>query len=189
MGGEMGFVSRMAIANQWLLKPLLVKSLSNSPASNALIRSTTAISMAKGSDAANVLTSVAEITVNFRILPGSSVADIIEHVENICEGYKVDIAVISEREPSALSPEDVRAFQVIRETVGQIYPEAIVSPYITIGGTDAYKYQMVSDHIYRFMPLYLNQYEQRTIHNENEHISIDNYGKLIWYFKEIMQQY
>ncbi len=189
IGGEMGFMSRMAIANQWLLKPLLVKSLSNSPASNALIRSTTAISMAKGSDAANVLTSVAEVTVNFRILPGSSVADVIEHVENLCEGYKVDIAVISEREPSALSPEDVRAFQVIRETVGQIYPEAIVSPYITIGGTDAYKYQMVSDHIYRFMPLYLNQYEQRTIHNENEHISIDNYGKLIWYFKEIMQTY
>ncbi|MCC8143951.1 MAG: M20/M25/M40 family metallo-hydrolase [Tannerellaceae bacterium] len=189
IGGEMGFVSRMAIANQWLLKPLLIKSLSNSPASNALIRTTTAISMAKGSDAANVLTSVAEVTVNFRILPGSSVADVIRHVEDICEGYQVDLVVISEREPSTLSPEDVRAFQVVRETVEKIYPEAIVSPYISVVGTDSYKYQIVSDHIYRFMPLYLNQYEQHTIHNENEHISIDNYGKLVRYFKEIMETY
>ncbi len=189
IGGEMNFTSRMAIANQWLLKPLLINTFSKSPSSNALIRTTTAISMAKGSDAPNVLTSVSEVTINFRILPGETVNDIVNHVNKLCEGYNVEMEIISSREPSAISPEDTKGFNVIRKTISQLYPDAIVSSYITIGGTDAYKYQIVSDNIYRFMPLDLNLYEQRSIHNENEHITIENFGKMIWYFKEIMKTY
>ena len=61
VGNEMGFFSRMTIANQWLLRPLLLSTMEKSPASNALVRTTTAITMAKGSDAANVLASEAEV--------------------------------------------------------------------------------------------------------------------------------
>lgn len=189
VGGEMNFTSRMAIANQWLLKPLLLNSMTKNPASNALVRTTTAITMAKGSDASNVLSSESVVTVNFRILPGSSVADVMDHVKKICESYDVNIKIINEREPSAISPTNVRGFEIIKENIAKIYPDAIVSPYITIGGTDAYKYQSVSDNIYRLLPFELNQYEQRTIHNENEYISIENFGKVQWYFKEIMRSY
>ncbi|TWP28954.1 M20/M25/M40 family metallo-hydrolase [Apibacter muscae] len=187
VGGEMGFTSRMAIANQWLLQPVLIKSLSKTPASNALVRTTTAITMAKGSDAPNVLSTTAEITVNFRILPGNTVKQVMDHVENLCKGYKVHIKTISSREPSKISSSQTDGFKKIESAVNKIYPGAIISPYITIGGTDAYKYQIVSNNIYRFMPIMVNQFEQRTIHNENEHISIDNYSKMIAYFKELMQ--
>lgn len=189
VGGEMGFMSRMAIANQWLFKPVLLNTMEKSPASNALVRTTTAITMAKGSDAPNVLASEAEVTVNFRILPGDSIAGVMQHVKKICNGYEVNMEVVSQREPSDISPENSRGFEIIKELISQLYPDAIVSSYITIGGTDAYKYQIVSDHIYRFLPIYLNQYEQRTIHNENEHISLDNLGKMQWYFKEIMKRF
>ena len=189
VGEEMGFFSQMAIANQWLLEPLLLKTMEKSPASNALVRTTTAITMAKGSDAANVLASEAEVTVNFRILPGESVAGVREHIMNMCEGYDVAIHVVSEREPSSISPENVRGFEIIKEEMAKIYPAAIVTSYITIGGTDSYKYQTVSDDIYRFLPICLNQYEQRTIHNENEYISLENFGKMQWYFKELMKNY
>jgi len=189
MGGEMNFMSRMAIANQWLLKPVLLNTLGKSPSSNGLIRTTTAISMAKGSDAPNVLASVAEVTVNFRILPGETVNDVQNHVKEICKDYEVEIDVISAREPSAISPEKTKGFDIVKETVSQLYPGTIVSSYITIGGTDAYKYQIVSDNIYRFMPIELNQYEQRSIHNENEHITFANYGRMIMYFKKVMENY
>ncbi|SHF78283.1 carboxypeptidase PM20D1 [Dysgonomonas macrotermitis] len=189
IGGEMNFASQVAIANQWALKPLLISTFSKSPSSNALIRTTTAISMAKGSDAANVLTSVSEVTVNFRILPGETVDDVKKHVDKLCEGYNVEIETISAREPSAISSLDTRGFEIIKKTMAELYPKAIVSSYITIGGTDAYKYQSVSDNIYRFMPLNLSLSEQRSIHNENEHITLDNFAKMIWYFKELMTKY
>lgn len=189
IGGEMGFASKLAIANQWLLKPILLGTLEKSPASNALIRTTTAVTMAKGSDAPNVLSSTSEVTVNFRLLPTNTIAQTMEHVQNICKGYDVDIDVVSAREPSNISSTDTRGFNIIKDKITQLYPDAIVSAYITIGGTDAYKYEIVSDNVYRFLPIILNGFEQRTIHNENEYISLENYGRMLWYFKEIMQSY
>ena len=189
IGSGQGFIPRMVIANRWLLQPLLLKTLSENPASNALIRTTTAITMAKGSDAPNVLSSMSEITVNFRLLPGDSVEKVIEHVEKLCKGYEVEIEVASAREASGISPENTPGYEAICNAMKTVYPEALVAAYITIGGTDAYKYQIVSDNIYRFMPLALNEYEQRTIHNENEYISLENYGRMIGYFKELISNY
>ncbi|MCD8081032.1 MAG: M20/M25/M40 family metallo-hydrolase [Bacteroides sp.] len=189
IGGKMNFIARVAIANQWLLERELLRTLAKNPASNALIRTTTDITMAKGSDAANVLSSVAEVTVNFRILPGETVEDVMQHVQQQCKGYDVEIEQVSVREPSGISPEDTRGFQVIGETIGTLYPGTIVTPYITVGGTDAYKYQIVSDRIYRLMPVYVNDYEVKTIHNENEHIELDNWARMIWYFREVMKTF
>ena len=189
VGSEMGFVSRMAIANQWALKSILLSSLTKSPASNALVRTTTAVTMAKGSDAPNVLSSVSEVTVNFRILPGNTIDQVMEHVKRICDGYSVDFNIISSREPSSISSDKTRGFETIKESIAKLYPDAIVTPYITIGGTDAYKYQIVSDNIYRLMPVLINKYEQRLIHNENEQLSLENYAKMIWYFQNIMKNY
>ncbi len=189
IGGEMGFVSRMAIANQWLLEPMLLRTFEKSPSSNALVRTTTAVTMAKGSDAPNVLSSVSEVTVNFRILPGETIADVLRHVENLLSHYEYEMEIVSQREPSGISPEKVRGFEIIKEKMARIHPDAIVTSYITIGGTDAYKYQSVSDRIYRFLPIELNTFEQRTIHNENEHITVENFGKMLWYFKELMKTY
>ncbi len=189
IGGETGLVSRTAIANRWLLGGILKQTLSKSPASNALIRTTTAITMAKGSDAANVLSSSAVVTVNFRILPGDTVADVMEHVREICAGYDTEITVVSQREASAVSPENTIGFEMIRECLTTLYPDVITTSYITVGGTDAYKYQNVSDNIYRFMPIELNGYEQRAIHSENEYISIENYGRMIDYFTDMMSRY
>lgn len=68
IGGSMGVAQRTAIANRWLLESPLLRSFESNPATNALVRTTTAITMARGSDAANVLASEAEVTVNFRLL-------------------------------------------------------------------------------------------------------------------------
>ncbi|MCD7963139.1 MAG: M20/M25/M40 family metallo-hydrolase [Rikenellaceae bacterium] len=189
IGGEQGFATRMAIANKWLFNPLLIKNLEKTPASNALVRTTTAVTRAKGSDAANVLSSVSEITVNFRLLPGDTVEDVLNHVRKICEGYDTEIEIVNAREASGLSSADTKSFRAIKNTVEKIYPGTIVTTYVTIGGTDAYKYQKVSDNIYRFMPVKINNYEQRTIHNENEYISVENFSNMVAYFTELIRTY
>lgn len=189
VGGYMPFAARMAVANKWLMKGLLLRNLSKDASTNALVRTTTAVTMARGSDAANVIAPDAEVTVNFRILPGESVAGVVDHVRQVCEGYDVEINPGNTREPSAISPTTVRGFEIIAELVGELYPGALVTPYITVGGTDAYKYQIVSDNIYRFLPVYVNKYEQQTIHNRNEHISIDNFGRMIAFYTGIMTRF
>jgi len=190
VGGGMPFVNRLAIANTWLLKPMLLSQLTKNNTTNALVRSTTALTMMKGSDGTNVLSPQVEFVVNFRLLPGNTVKDVKEHIAKATEGFDVEVEEIDNtREPSAVSPTDTRAYKMIQEGVKQIYPEAVVTPYLTVGGTDAYKYQIVSDHTYRFMPIKINSFEQQSIHSTNEYLSIENYLRMIHYFEFIMENY
>jgi carboxypeptidase PM20D1 len=190
VGGSMSFISRMAIANQWLLKPVLLSQLTKNNSTNALVRTTTALTMMKGSDAPNVLSPEVEFIVNFRLLPGNTVKDVKEHIANATKGFDVEIEEIdSVKEASAVSSSNTRAFQMIEAAIKEIYPTAIATPYLTVGATDAYKYQIVSKNIYRFMPIKINNAEKQSIHSTNEYLSIENYMKMIHYFEFIMRNY
>ncbi|WP_263602414.1 M20/M25/M40 family metallo-hydrolase [Chryseobacterium sp. PET-29] len=190
VGGSMSFISRMAIANQWLLKPVLLSQLTKNNSTNALVRTTTALTMMKGSDAPNVLSPEVEFIVNFRLLPGNTVKDVKEHIANATKGFDVEIDEIdSVKEASAVSSSNTRAFQMIEAAIKEIYPTAIATPYLTVGATDAYKYQIVSKNIYRFMPIKISNAEKQSIHSTNEYLSIENYMKMIHYFEFIMRNY
>lgn len=189
-GGEMNFGAQMAIANRWLLEPAIIKIMSGTPPSNALLRTTTAITMIKGGDVPNVMSPTTEIVVNFRLMPEDSPQAVIEHVKTLCAGYDVVIETMGDtRTISKISPYDSHAFNIIESSVLAIHPNGIVSPYITIGATDAIKYEPLSANVYRFMPAFLNQYELALMHGVNEHISIENYAKMIRYYIELMRTY
>ncbi|MDR3118008.1 MAG: M20/M25/M40 family metallo-hydrolase [Mediterranea sp.] len=187
VGGDMNFISRMAIANQWLLEAPLLKLLKQDPATNALVRTTTAVTMVKGSNAPNILSTTADITVNFCILTGDSVGKVVNHVKEICDGYDVDIRVDTSCEPSSLSSEKTRAWRAVKNAIARLYPEASMVACIALTATDAQRYETTGKNVYRIMPVCLNEYEQRTIHNENEHISLENYGRMIAYYKNLMK--
>lgn len=190
IGGAMPFANRLAISNQWLLKPLLLSQLTKNNSTNALVRTTTALTMMKGSDGTNVLSPEVEFIVNFRLLPGNTVKEVKEHIAKATEGFDVEIEEIDNtREASAISPTNNKAFKMIEAGIKEIHPNAIVTPYLTIAGTDAYKYQIVSRNIYRFMPIKINDPEKQSIHSTNEYISIENYMKMIHYFEYIMKNY
>ncbi|MBX2897813.1 MAG: M20/M25/M40 family metallo-hydrolase [Cyclobacteriaceae bacterium] len=189
-GAGMSFMGRMAIANQWLLSSVLLKQMEKNPQANALTRTTTAITMLKGSDGNNVLAPVVEVIVNFRILPGETSSDVHAHILKACEGFEVEIdAPRVPVEPSKLSPPDGRGYDVLKEAVERLYPGTLVTPYLTIGATDCKHMGELSDRIYRFMPVLLNPFEQRSIHNFNEYLSIDNYGRMIAYYSYLMGEF
>lgn len=190
IGGTMPFANRLAISNQWLLKPVLLSQLAKNNSTNALIRTTTALTMMKGSDGTNVLSPEVEFVVNFRLLSGNSVKDVRDHIAKATKGFDVEVEEIDNtKEASAVSPTNVKAYQLIQEGIKQIHPDAIITPYLTIAATDSYKYQIVSNHIYRFMPIKINDAEKQSIHSTNEYISIENYMKMIHYFEYIMRNY
>ncbi|WP_315816155.1 peptidase dimerization domain-containing protein [Paraflavitalea speifideaquila] len=155
-----------------------------------MIRTTTALTMMKGSDGTNVLSPAVYFVVNFRILPGNTVAEVRQHIKKACEGFDVSVEDIDNtREASQVSPTNTRAYSMITKAVHQLYPGAIVTPYLTVGGTDAYKYEIVSDHVYRFTPFAINKFEQQTIHSTNEYISIDNFSRMIAFFEIMIKHY
>ena len=64
-------------------RPLVIRRLENTPTTNAMVRTTTAVTMFQAGTEENVLASRARAVVNFRILPGDSTASVLEHVRAV----------------------------------------------------------------------------------------------------------
>src|SRR5437667_1528834 len=92
IGPEMDLPSRVALANLWLFAPIVEHRLAATPASDALLRTTTAPTMLEGSVKENVLPARVRAVVNFRIRPGESMATVLDHVRGGVADPRVRVA-------------------------------------------------------------------------------------------------
>lgn len=157
------------------------------PPAASLVRTTTAVTMASGSPAANVLPQKASVTVNFRIMPGETIEDVKKHIEKYMGGDDVEIEFIKGKEPSLVSPTNTRAFETISRLAVAIDQKNIVAPYLVMGGTDAYNYENVCENIYRFAPFTIDTALLLTTHSTNERIPISQLTQGITFFKRYMR--
>jgi carboxypeptidase PM20D1 len=190
LSGQMGFAVRMAIANLWLFRPLLLRILSNSPTTNALARTTFAVTMAFASDACNVLPQASRFNVNVRILPGDTVESVQQHFEGLIAqaGVNATVEPILAQESSAISPTDSPFYRSIEQLAHDFYPSALISPYLVMGGTDSRQFHALSDNVLRFTPIHLMEEDRQHIHSTNECISIENYARMIRFYEHLMRQ-
>ncbi|MBN2627918.1 MAG: M20/M25/M40 family metallo-hydrolase [Spirochaetales bacterium] len=190
---EMSFVSRLALANQFLFKPLLFKIFAANPTTNAMIRTSFSATMSRTGDAPNVLPLSAEAVINCRPLPGDSVSDALNHLHRMavksCDPNEYEIEIILGDNASPLSPYETSSYRKIESMIKKYYPQALVSPYLMMGGSDSSKFYPVCDNIYRFMPILINKEELDTMHNSNERISLDNITRSTAFFKEFIKEY
>lgn len=189
VGGILKFPVRVLIANKSLFSGIVLDQLSKIPAANAMIRTTTALTQASGSDAYNVLPSVASIVVNFRILPGDTIDDVIAHVQKLCDGYDVKLDIMPGRNPSRVSSISSAAYENVHHSILNVYPTATIIPYITLGGTDSRNYEPIADNVYRFLPAAVTSTERGLMHNYDESISLENYNRMILYFQDLIRSY
>lgn len=186
---EMPFLQRLVVANRWLFGPLLISRLEKSRATNAAIRTTTAMTMLKGSDASNVLPTAATAVGTFRLLPGDTVEHLVEHVRSVVDDDKVSIRIAGAgaTEPSQVSATDAPGFAAINKAVRQVLPDAIVVPGLVVTGTDSKHYESISNNSYRFVPMRMGPEDIRRIHGIDERIGIENYLEIIRFYIQILR--
>lgn len=186
---EMAFPMRLAMANLWLFEPVLRAVLAGQPATNATLRTTTAATIISGGVKANVLPATAQAVVNFRILPGDTIADVVEHVRRVVDDPQVRIDVDPDgREATSESPVDVPAFAHLQQTITEIFDGAVVSPFLTLGGTDSRHYQVLTANIYRFTPIVGRRETLAMMHGTNERVGIDTYVRAVRFFLRLLER-
>ncbi|MET4781827.1 M20/M25/M40 family metallo-hydrolase [Glaciihabitans sp. UYNi722] len=162
---------RAVFTNLWLTKPLLLVLFSRlSDETSAMIRTTQAVTMLEGSQAANALAERAIATVNIRVAIDSSVAAAVEHVRRAIGDPLVNITVIHPNEPSPISPTNGRAWDLVKGSIEETFPGTIVTPYVMMAASDSRHYTRISDHVYRFSPFEMSKDERGTLHAKNERI-------------------
>jgi carboxypeptidase PM20D1 len=186
---EMSFAMRMVFANLWLLGGLVKRQLAASPATNALIRTTTAATMFEAGVKENILPGKARAVVNFRVLSGDSMASVIEHVRQTVDDPRVKIELLTElkSEPSFVSDSDSPSFRALVRTIRQVFPEVVVTPGLVLGATDSRHYAALSSNIYRFSPIWVRPEDLDRVHGTDERISVENYEQVVRFYIQLIR--
>lgn len=185
VGGRATYLGKILICNYPIFKPLLKFILKTIPQGASMVRTITSVSMCEGSPAANVLPQRPSITVNFRPLPGDSLADVEKHVRKNIRYKDIDIEYFNGKEATPFSSTSSRAFKAIESVENSIHPEGVaVAPYLVMGGTDAYRYGEICDNILRFAPFNVPLSLFFTTHATNERIPVSSLKEAVVFFRE-----
>ena len=188
LGPEMTWPGRIASANRWLLRPLLLQRLGATASGDALLRTTIAPTRLAAGNADNVLPSEARATLNLRLLPGDFAAQAEQRIRATIDDDRVQVEARGAKEASPrLSSCESPAFQAVQKTLAQIHPDAVTSPFVLIAGTDSSHFEPIARDIYRIYPVRLSTADLSRIHGKNERISRENYLNLIRYFAQLLR--
>lgn len=181
---------KLVYANFWLFRPILEYVFSSDPSMNSLIRTSTAVTMISGGTKENVLPDSAQAIINHRIHPLQSVDEIYEFDRKIVDDPTIDIQIYGHNtNPSPVAPYCAECFgwQLIKQSVLQVYPNSIVVPSVFLAASDSRWYVNLTDSIYKFSAISIPIEEMHRFHGHDERISLENFENLINFFNHLME--
>lgn len=186
---EMGGFGRVALSNLWLFGPVVERQLTGAPSTNALLRTTTALTIVAAGNKDNVLPGRAEATVNFRLLPGETKADLLAHVQRAIGDAPVTAhAHGGGSEASTVTPHDGEPFKLVERTVRELFPGTVVAPGLMLGATDSRHFTELTDHVLRFSPVRAGPADLARFHGTNERIAVSNLAELVRFYHRLIEQ-
>jgi carboxypeptidase PM20D1 len=180
------FPVRMAVANPWLFKPLLIRQIGATSAGAALLHTTIAPTMLKGSPKENVLPQDAAAWINYRIAPGDTSASVMARARQAVAGLPVKLSWVAEpQEPSPVSSTGSEGWKMISAVAGQV-TGAHVAPSLVTAGTDSRYLQGVAHDVYRFQPMAFELKDVEMIHGTNEHLTLKNLEQCVQFYARLI---
>ncbi|CAN7551990.1 M20 family peptidase [Phenylobacterium sp. LjRoot164] len=180
------FLIRMAMANRWLFEPLIIKQAAATPAGAALLHTTIAPTMLKGSPKENVLPQDATAWINYRIAPGDSSAGVLARAKAAVGALPVTFAWSrTPNEPSPVSSTTSEAWKMVAALAGDT-AKSPVAPSLVTAGTDSRYLVGVADDVYRFQPMVFSLETIKMIHGTNEHMSLENLDRAVQFYARLI---
>ena len=187
---ELPFGQRLAMSNLWLFRPLIESMLGKGASTNAMMRTTTALTVVNAGNKENVLPGQAEAVVNFRILPGDTADTVLAHVKRAIADERIEIKTLGTAfNPSPLSSPQTDAYRVIEKSIREVFPDSLVAPGLMLAASDARHFtQDVAEHSYRFMPIRFKAADLARVHGTDERISVDQLADMVRFYHRLLSQ-
>ena len=193
LGSEMPLLQGTVIANRRLFGSLVCRQLAARSSTAGVVRSTINVTRLSTSAVSNQNATVATATVNTRLLPGDSLDEVEAHVRRITDDILLpdgERAIEFRQGPVSngdqIAPTDCDEFRMIQRTIQEVFPEVVVAPGLTAVSTDAAKYERVTDKIYRFIPMRVNQTDLKRIHGVDERIGVENLHEIVQFYIRLL---
>jgi carboxypeptidase PM20D1 len=184
---EMPLLTRAMMSNLWLFGPLVRRELEKSASSNAIVRTTAALTVVQAGEKENVLPGRAQGLVNYRMLPGDTAQAVIERTRQAVGPHVRVEPLAGATEASPVSPLTSSGYRAIERSIREVFADAVVAPGLMVGGTDAKHMLAICDNVFRFAPVRAQPHDLARFHGTNERISVENYAEMIRFFHRLIE--
>ncbi len=177
---------RVAVANEWLFRPLLVRQMAATPAGAASLHTTIAPTMLRGSPKENVLPQDATAWINYRIAPGTVAADVMQRATDATQGLDVQLAWQGTAyDPPPVSSSTSAAYRLLAALAAGS-EHTPVAPGLVTATTDSRFMSGIADDIYRFAPVVATLDELKMIHGTNERMTLANLTRVVDFYARLV---
>lgn len=175
--------------NAGRLKLLLCRAMPLvSPTAGAMLKTTLAFTMSRGSEGTNVLPQEAYVIGNMRFSHHQGGKDSIEKITALAKRYDIETQVLDAGFESPLSDCNSEAFKLVERAVSAVFPGTVPVPYIMTGASDSRFFSRVSDNCIRFAPFTINEQQLDSIHGLDENVDIDTLAPAVDFYKYIIKE-
>ncbi|EWT03243.1 hypothetical protein N865_18610 [Intrasporangium oryzae NRRL B-24470] len=154
----------------------------------AMTRTTVAVTQLSGSPGANVLAATATAHVNMRVMVGETVDGALERIRRVVKDPRIEVALVSGDEPSPVSPTDDAAYELISDTLADVFPGTIPVPYVMMAATDSRHFHRVWPRVYRFTPIRMTEAQRGAIHGVDERIGVDDLRDAVSWYRRLIER-
>ena len=183
---DASFPLRLVFGNLWLFAPLVRRIMASNPETNAMVRSTVALTKLQGSDTINIIPNEAVAAFSVRVAPWNTTDEMLARIA-ASAGENADVRAEYRFEPSPVSPVDSDAFALLQSTVDAVYPGVPAVPYVMNGGTDSKHFTRICDKVYRFAGFRFTNEERAAMHGNDETLRTQSYLDGVRFYIKLLQ--
>lgn len=134
----------------------------------------------------NVIPSVAEATLDCRLLPGQNAEEFVSGIKARVNDPRVTYELLSHPADPGPSRTDTPLYAAVKQAILKQHPDAIVVPTIVPYGTDNQKFRLHGVIGYGLMPLLVDATTIGTMHSDSEHIPLDEFRASLHIYFDIL---
>ncbi|MEP6917614.1 MAG: M20/M25/M40 family metallo-hydrolase, partial [Acidobacteriota bacterium] len=136
----------------------------------------------------NVIPSVAEATLDCRVLPGTTTEQWVAEIRRRLSDPSIEIEIINEGADPTVTAQDSSFYRALESAVKRKHPEAIVTPMVVPYTTDSNKYRPRGVKAYGFTPVIVPAAAVASMHGDAEFLPIDAIGPAIQILFEALKE-
>ena len=183
-------ISAKAMAQPDRFAPLLKRIMSkSSPVAAALLKTTIAFTRASGSGGNNVIPDEAWVIGNMRYSHHQGQEKSLAAIAKAAKRYGVEVEVLDPGFESPVSDWNSKAFKLVEEAVGRVFPGTACSPYIMTGASDSRFMSRVSDNCLRFAPFHITDEQMASIHGKEENVDVSSLAPAVRFYQTIIRSF
>lgn len=185
----MSGIMKTACSNVNAFKPVLEKVMPMiSPSGAALLRTTLAFTMSKGSDGSNVIPQEAWVVGNMRYSHHQGKKSSVERITELAKKYDIETVIMDDGIESEITDFNGEQFRFIEKAVNAVFPEYKPVPYIMNGATDSRYFNRVCKNCLRFVPFKIDNQQLNSVHGIDENVDIDTLAPAVDFYKYVIKE-